>query len=211
MEMRLLDMDTYPRKSHFEHFLSMQNPFLGITVSMDVTRLHRLCAARNRSFFLAFLHLSALAFQDIPEFRQRIHGQQIVEYSGLGTSHIEMGPDGVYTYCSLVHDLPWDQFWPYAESVRARCREHGSIEESSNVDAEIFVTCLPWLHYTQFFQPTDPAVSNPSIAWGRFEEDPQHRLMMPVTVYAHPALVDGRHMAGLFSGIEERIRSLNEL
>ena len=79
------------------------------------------------------------------------------------------------------------------------------------MDAEIFVTCLPWLHYTQFFQPTDPAVSNPSIAWGRFEENSQHRLMMPVTVYAHHALVDGRHMAGLFNGIEERIRSLNEL
>lgn len=211
MDMHPLNMETYPRKEHFQHFLSMQNPFLGITVEMDVTELHRLCKARNRSFFLAFLHLAALSFQEIPEFRQRIHGNSIVEYSSVGTSHTEMGRNGVYCYCSLLHDLPWDQYWPYAEAERIKCLERGSIEESSNADAEIFVTCLPWLHYTQLFEPTDPRVSNPSIAWGKYEEDFRHRLVMPVTVYAHHALVDGRHMADLFSRIEQRTMSVKEL
>lgn len=34
---RKLDMVNYPRRSHFDYFRSMTNPYMGLTVEVDVT------------------------------------------------------------------------------------------------------------------------------------------------------------------------------
>ena len=34
--MEIINIDNWNRKQHFEHFNAMNDPFLGVTVSMDV-------------------------------------------------------------------------------------------------------------------------------------------------------------------------------
>lgn len=35
----LIDMETYPRRAHFEYFRAMRQPYVGITADVDITRL----------------------------------------------------------------------------------------------------------------------------------------------------------------------------
>ena len=50
--------------------------------------------------------------------------------------------------------------------------------------------------------------SNPRITWGKFDPDHRGRLMMPVTLLAHHALVDGLHAAAFYKNIEAELDRL---
>lgn len=209
MNYRMIDLETYPRRAHFDYFRTLQSPMAGVTAEVDVTALKGFCAARGCSFYAAFMHIAARAANAVPELRRRIHDGGIAEYDACGTSHVELREDGTYAYCTLYHDMDWDEYLPYADEERARCRAGGSIEEDADVEGLYFVTSLPWLKYTQLIQPTASGdESNPRISWGKFEEDHRGRLMMPVTLLAHHGLVDGLHIARFYLNVEKEIAAL---
>ena len=205
----MIDMENYPRRAHFDYFRSLQNPMMGVTVNVDVTALHAFCQARGCSFYLAFMHLAARAANAVPELRRRIHDGGIVEYDDCGTSHVELLEDGTYGYCTLFHGMDWDAYLPYAEAARRRCRKSGSIEEDDDVEGLYFITSLPWLRYTQLIQPTAGGdESNPRISWGKFEADHRGRLMLPVTLLVHHALVDGLQLAQFYQNLDREVDAL---
>ena len=209
MRYKLIDMDTYSRRAHFDYFRSLQYPYLGLTVDVDVTALRDFCRQRGCSFYLAFMHAAARAANAVPQLRQRVRDGGIVEYEACGTSHVELLEDGTYCYCTLFHDMDWAEYLACAEQARRRCRESASIEEDADVEGLYFVTSLPWLHYSQLIQPAAGGdESNPRISWGKYEADWRGRLMMPVTLLAHHALVDGAHAAQFYQNIDEEIARL---
>ena len=209
MKYSTIDLNTYPRKAHFDYFRSLQNPMLGLTVEVDVTALRDFCKREGCSFYLAFMRCAARAANGVPQLRQRIRDGAIVEYDACGTSHVELRADGTYGYCTLYHDRPLRQYLEFAESERTRCRENASIEEDDDVEGLYFITALPWLHYTQLVQPTAGGdESNPRISWGKYARDHRDRLMMPVTLLAHHALVDGLHAARFYENLDTEMAAL---
>lgn len=205
----VLDMSAFPRRAHFDYFLSLPNPHVGVTVDVDVTDLVSACRAKGCSFTLAFLHAAALAVDAVPELRQRVRDGGVVEYPECPTSHTELKADGTYAYCTLRHHLPLDEYLVRAEAARRACREGGSIEEDADVEGMLFASALPWLRYRDFTQPTaGPMDSNPRLSWGRFEPDWRGRLTMPVTLLAHHALVDGAHLAAFYRNLDAELRAI---
>ena len=212
MNWHWIDMENSPRKAHFDYFRSLQNPMAGVTVNVDVTDLVNRCRADGVSFYLAFIHAAALAADAVPELRRRIRDGKVVEYDACGTSHVEPLPDGSYCYCTLYHDMGWAEYFPYAEAARRRCLEQPTIDEAEDVEGLYFVTCLPWLHYTQLIQPTAGGdESNPRIAWGRYAPDGQGRLRLPVTLLCHHALCDGIHIARFYEALGEKVKSIDSV
>ena len=182
---------------------------LGVTVDVDVTALQAFCKAEGCSFYLAFMRCVARAANGVPQLRQRIRDGGIVEYDVCGTSHVELRADGTYGYCTLHHDRPFREYLEYAEAERLRCREAASIEEDDDVEGLYFITSLPWLRYTQLIQPTAGGdESNPRISWGKYAADCRGRLMMPVTLLAHHALVDGLQVAQFYRNLDGEIADI---
>lgn len=46
----------------------------------------------------------------------------------------------------------------------------------------------------------------PRITWGRYRETESGRIMMPVSILAHHALVDGEHIAQFYANLEQEIK-----
>ena len=103
MAEKLLDMSQYRRRAHFDYFRSLPWPYVGVTVDVEVSALLTLCRERGWSFYLVFLHAASLAADTVPELRQRIRGEGIVEYDSCASSHVEALADGTYSYCTLEH------------------------------------------------------------------------------------------------------------
>lgn len=205
MTSRKLDMSVYPRKAHFDYFRSLAYPYVGLTANVDVTVLAERARKNQESFFLHVLYAVGKAANEIPEFRQRIAGEEIVEFDNCPTSHTVMKPDGTYAYCEADPSLPWPVF--LRETVRRQedAIHDGSIEETGDPRSLLFISCLPWLNYTALQQPVPcPADSNPRITWGRYGKS-AGRLLMPVTVLANHALVDGRQIADFYERLNARI------
>ena len=206
---RIIDPSSLPRRAHFDYFMSLPNPHVGVTVNVDVTALSGFCRRKGCSFTLAFMHAAALAADAVPELRQRVRDGVIVEYDTCPTSHTELKADGTYAYCTLRHHMPFDQYLRCAEAARKACRESGDIQEDADAESMYFVSALPWLHYTALIQPTaGGAETNPRISWGRYEADHRGRLMLPVTLLAHHALVDGVHLAAFYRGLDAELARL---
>ncbi len=207
MGYRVLDRENYPRKQHFEYFNGMANPYVGVTVRVDVTEWVAAVKEKGLPFFLSFCYCVSRAANRVPEFRQRIAGGQILEYDNCRTSHTVALEDGTYCYCTLDASLPFEEYLPYAERAQEAARKKRSIEEEAGDSREFFfLSTVPWLSYTALVQPTpSPADSNPRITWGRFEEQ-GGRLLMPVSVLCHHALVDGLHIAWFYDCLNEELK-----
>lgn len=203
----IIPLSDYPRRDHFQYFISLPNPYVGVTVNVDVTELAAACKAASASFYLCFMHAAALAADKVPQFRQRIHPEGIIQYDHCPTSHIELLEDETYCYCTLHHQFPLKEYLTKAEFARNAARQNASIEEDADVDSMVFISSLPWLHYTSLMQPTGKD-SNPRISWGKYEKDHRGRLMMPVTVLAHHALVDGIHIARFIQQLELQLTAI---
>ena len=205
-----IDMTTYPRKAHYDHFRHLTNPHVGVTVDVDVTELVEFCKAKGWSFYLAFIRVAALAANSVPELRRRLKGEGIAEYDSCGTSHIELLEDGTYCYCTLRHDpaQSWPDYMAYAAAERDRARAGASIEEEADVDSLLFITSLPWLHYSAFIQPVSGSDDcNPRISWGRYAPDHRGRLMLPLTLLCHHSLVDGLQLAAFYRSVDELLKT----
>lgn len=205
MSVRLLDMSKYARKAHFDYFRSLQYPYVGVTVDQDVTNAYNFSKETGRSFYLTFLHAVALAADAVPELRQRIQGDQIIEYSECPTSHTERTSGVEYCYCTLYHHMSLSDYYALAEEARRNCASNG-ITEDANVESMYFISTIPWLHYTALIQPVACGdESNPRITWGRFKETEAGRIIMPVSILAHHALVDGSHIAQFYTNLDQEI------
>ena len=170
MQPRRINMDAYPRKKHFDYFRAMAYPYVGATVKTDITDFAKAVKREGLPFFLSFCYCAARAANDVPEFRQRIEGSGIVEFSHCPTSHTVALDDGTYCYCTLRSNMPFSEYLPLAVQAQKAARQARSVEDSEEeAGSLIFVSTLPWLSYESLIQPVPaPADSNPRITWGRY-------------------------------------------
>jgi len=89
--MRIIDLNTWPRRQHFETFNTFDYPHFGLCAEVDITHLHTAVKERRASLNLALVYAAARAANAIPELRCRIRrlpgeqagspGVQIVEHA----------------------------------------------------------------------------------------------------------------------------------
>ncbi len=208
MQYKHIDMNTYPRKNHFEYFRKLAYPYTGLTAEIDVTRIKQYTQKKRYSFFLTMTHLVARAANRIPEFRRRIQENGIIEYPDCGTSHTLLLPDNTYCYCTLYHNLEFDEYIRYAVAEQEKSRQNASIEDDEETDALYFVSAIPWVHYTDLVQAVPCSQeSNPRISFGKYEDE-NGKLMMPLSVLVHHALMDGYHLGLFYQYVVEEMNSL---
>ncbi len=210
MDYKYVDMDAYKRKAHFEYFNSLAYPYVGVTVNVDITGLKEAVSRKRLPFFLTVCYCVGRAANEVPEFRQRIQEGQIVEFGHCRTSHTVALDDGTYCYCNLESNKPFRDYITYAVREQEKAKEEATIHEDDNLDM-IFISTVPWISYTSLIQPVPmPADSNPRITWGKYFRQ-EGRVLLPVSVLCHHALVDGLHIAMFYELLEKEISAVTPL
>ena len=115
MEYRMIDMSTYPRQAHFAYFNAMPDPYVGVTLDVEIGPMLEACRKENWPFFLSFLYCAGRAANAVPELRQRIREGGIIEFDACDTSHTVLRDDGTYSYCRLDCMKSFDRFLPEAK------------------------------------------------------------------------------------------------
>lgn len=203
MAFRWIDMETFPRRAHFDYFSSLAYPYVGTTANVDITALLSKVKTEKLPFFLSACYCAARAANCVPELRQRIREGRIVEYDRCRVSHTVALEDGTFCYCTL-EDKP--DFYAYLKEGRRaqeEAKRHASIEENQEEALEkFFVSSLPWLSYMALIQPVpNPADSNPRITFGKYFPQ-EGKVLLPVSLLCNHALVDGRHIADFYHALE---------
>lgn len=207
--MKYIDLATYPRRSHFEFFKSYAYPYVGLSANVDVTNLVRTAKARGGSVFLACLWAASTAANAVPELRQRIDGDRIVEYDHCDVGHTVALPDGTFCNCHTDCRRSFDEFLVYGAKQQEEAKKHhGFVQPGTDERNLIFISCVPWVQFTSVLQPTPiPADSNPRIVFGKFFTEGD-KIKMPLAIQCNHALVDGRHMGLFYEKFEKLVQSV---
>lgn len=208
MNYKHLDMENYKRKTHFEYFSSLSYPYVGLTANVDITDFIKAVKLKKLPFFLTVCYCVSKAANAVPEFRQRILEEKIIEFDSCRTSHTVALEDGTYCYCTLSSNMPFSDFLPYAKQEQEAARQNHTLEEEADIHDKIFISTLPWISYSALVQPVPiPADSNPRITWGKYFVQ-EGKTIMPVSVLCHHALVDGMHIAGFYKSLDEQLLAI---
>ncbi len=202
--MKYIDLETYPRKSHFEFFRKMAFPYVGMTAQADVTNCVTAAKKRGGSTFLACLYAAANAANAIPELRQRVVGERIVEFDHCDTAHTVAMPDGTFCNCRTDCRMDFDTFLTYGQACQEEAKRHPGFVSTKDDETDlIFLSCVPWVSFTQVIQPVPiPADSNPRIVFGKFIREGD-AIRMPVGIQCNHALVDGRHIGEFYQAFAD--------
>jgi chloramphenicol O-acetyltransferase type A len=191
-------MEEWPRKEHYLFFREFDYPYFSLCGDMDISHLLPRIKEHKISFTAVMMYLIARVANGIPEFRQRVREEDPVEHAVVHPSATILGQDELFTFCTVRYDPDFKSFIHAAEDEIALVKKKPSLEEKIQDDSMLFMSSIPWVSFTSFHHPLklSPADSIPRFAWGKYRQE-RDRVVMPLSVQGHHALMDGLH-AGLF-------------
>ena len=151
---KYIDMENYPRKSHFEYFGSLAYPYVGFTANVDVTNPIRFAKERGASTFLAVLYVAIKAANAVPELRQRIVDGKIVEFDHCNAGFTVALEDKTFCNCYTESRMTIEEFFVDAKQRQEEAKKHpGFVNPDEDETGLFFCSCVPWLAFTQCIQP----------------------------------------------------------
>ncbi len=202
---RYLDVENWPRRQQFEFFKDYHNPFFNICTSVDVgPLLERTGAMEDISFFVAYHFCSMKAANEVEPFRYRLRGDRVLVHDRIHAGTTILLDDENFTFAFFDYDDDFEVFHARARESIERARAEGiQLHQRADRDDLIYHSVFPWATFTSVSHARRGArgESIPKIAFGKYRADGD-RLMMPISVEAHHALMDGLHVGRYFERLE---------
>ena len=80
---RVINLDNWNRKEHFKFFSALDDPFWGITTTVDFTSIYQQSKNMEVSFFLYSVHFLLKCINATTAFKLRIENGEVVEYDKI--------------------------------------------------------------------------------------------------------------------------------
>ena len=203
----LIDMERYGRARQFAYFNQFEVPFTSLTCKVDIGDFYERGRIKGYKFFAALCMVITKSANEVPEFRHRIVGDDLIEFDRvypavtvLDQSHDLMFAKGVYS----------GQFEPdYDVLVNSIERAKAGLDQE-DVDEkpyQIFVSNFPWVSFTSVTHPYfSKNKSIPIFTTGKIIEEAHIRLV-PVAVQSNHALIDGFHISKFYERLAENLKN----
>lgn len=203
--MKQIEFDNAHRRKHFHFFRTMEAPHFSIVTPIDVTELVAYIRDRQLHFSGTMVYLVSAVANELREFRWRIRGEHVIEHELVHPSFsVPTEQADVFSFCEVKFNRDFVSFSTALRKAQQDMRTAPSFEDEPDRDDYLFMSSIPWVHFTGFQHPMGiPAQDSvPRFAWGKIEVmEKRHR--MPLNVQAHHAVVDGRHMGMYFERFAE--------
>jgi chloramphenicol O-acetyltransferase type A len=201
-------LSSWNRASAFRHFISYQNPYFGITTTIDCTKAYDRAKELGLSFFLYYFYVSLKTANSIPEFRMRIEDGKPVIYDKVNGSPTILRDDGEMGYAMLEYEDTLETFLPKAEEEILRVKSLPSLDTSKDCPETIYYSILPWITFSSVEHPMDMHNSQgvPILTFGKMSDE-RGKKIMPLAVHAHHALMDGLHIARFIGSFQDNLNT----
>lgn len=197
------------RKKHFDFFNGMNHPHLNITANVDITNLMAFLKTNKVPITPGIVYVISKTANSIPQFRWRIRDNTVVEHETIHPSFtVPTEESEVFSFCTVAYDGDSKIFLKSAMDQMKSMLSTPSFEDEEGRDDYLFLSAIPWVSFTsvQHAMHYHPSDSVPRITWGKFFEL-NGKTLMPLSVQAHHALVDGQHIGSFIQTMEEMASS----
>lgn len=204
---RVLEIDSWQRRDHFNFFSQFDEPFFGVCVDIDCTHAYEKCKKTDNSFFLYYIHKSLVAANKTESFRYRIENKQVVVYDVIHASPTIIREDETFGFSLMEY---YDDFKIFSSDARIeieKIRNSTGLLNGTIGNDIIHYSSLPWIKFNSIsharnfkFQDTCP-----KITFGKIFDD-ENRKKMPVSVHVHHALVDGINVGQFIDEFQNQMK-----
>jgi len=203
-----LDLNSWNRKEHFLFFKQMEEPFYGITTTIDCTKAYAKAKVLDVSFFSYYLHKTLSAVNAVENFRYRIIEDEVYVFDVIDASATVMREDTTFGFSYMPFTEDINEFTQIVQTEIERMQTTTGVFTREYPDNLIHFSALPWINFTSLSHArsfTWPD-SCPKISVGKLTEENGEK-SMPISVHVHHGLADGYHV-GLF--LEKLQQFMNE-
>ncbi len=204
---KYLDVTTWSRRDLFEFFRGFDKPYFNICTRVDVTGLLEFLRHRpDTSVTLAYHYFALRIANEIEPFRYRLRAGKVLVHDVINGGTTVLQPNESFTFAYFDYDEDFEKFIVAAQRAVDAVKKGGGPFEPKAADDAIHFTTLPWVSFTSFSHArnwkTEDSV--PKIAFGKFVNETD-RVLLPISVEVHHALVDGVHVGRFFTRLEEAL------
>ena len=199
-----VDLTKWRRKAVFEFYRDFDYPQINVCVDIDVTSTVAYLKVQNLSKFKTILWTICHVSNSMDEFKFRIRKGNVILHDRVHPSFTVLTPDNLFAFCYAEYTQNIRIFFERVEKGIQECSVNPSLEDEPGQDDVLYVSCLPWIHFTSISHPIklDAGDSIPRISWGSFKED-KEKIGMPLAVQVHHGLADGYHLGKFFNQMQE--------
>lgn len=207
---RVIEQEDWPRREQFQLFRDFGSPYFSITADVDITA-YRTALPKGGRFTIGLVFALATAANAVPEFRQRIRGDDVIEFDTVHPSIIVLNDDDAFRFCAFPFAESFAEFAKNGPERIERARAAPSMFDYQDQDDFLFLTGMPWISFSGVMHaaPTHAPDSVPRIAWGKYR-NVAGQIMLPLNVQVHHALVDGIHVGRFYAKVEETLGHAEE-
>lgn len=206
--MKRIEFQNEHRQKHFDFFKQMNHPHFNLCANVDITNFIKILKKHNLPFTFSVVYAISKTAKKIKEFRWRIIDGDLYECENVTpsfTTYTDVAD--VFSFCDVTYEENYFDFIKKAGEKAAEMSQNPSFEDADKQDY-LFLSSIPWISFTSFqhampFHPTD---SMPRMTWGKYFEE-NGKVKMPLSVQAHHALVDGRHVGQYFQQFEQLLNN----
>jgi len=201
---KILDIDSWNRKDHFNFFKQLEEPFFGVCVPVDCTIAFQKSKEENHSFFISYLHKALVAVNSVECFKYRISGDKILIYDHIDASPTIGRTDGTFGFSYMKYTPNFKEFKKIAKKEIERIENTPGLDPATSGENVVHFSALPWLDFTSFSHArsfTFPD-SAPKISVGKMTEG-NGKKSFPISIHVHHGLVDGFHVGEFVKKFQE--------
>ncbi len=197
--MKTIELSGWNRRKHYELFKTYRQPFFNVCFDLDLTRFLPSVKTAGQPFFLSFVHAVMKAANRTEALRLRIRGEEVVLHDVVRPSFTMMTDEGVFRFLTVPYEDDPEGFLRRAADTVEAAKKAVDVADEPGVDDLVFLTSMPWISFTsvEHAMPGHPDDSFPRLTWGKYH-DVAGRIVIPFSVAAHHALVDGQDV-GFFA------------
>jgi chloramphenicol O-acetyltransferase type A len=199
-----LDTEAWSRRHLFRLFKDYDDPFVNVCADVDITPLIAFVRERGLSLFVTYHFLSTKTANELEPFRYRLRGERVLVHGRVDAGAIVLLDDDSFTFVYFDFEDDFKNFHERARAAVERARaEPPPLDARADRDDLIYHSVIPWVSFTSISHARDSRRQSgiPKITFGKHREA-GGRVLMPVSVEVHHALMDGLHVGRFFERLE---------
>lgn len=196
----------FERKLLFDNYHKNTNPFIVITVPIDVTKIVSYCQI-HKHFYATMGYLIARVINQIDEFKWRYEDGEFHYYPNI-TPNFTQRIDNQITFFDVPYEQSYSSFIQNFDGIQNRVYQ-GEKCFSDNRSDTVWFSCVPWFSMQSLISPFDRDNTIPQFIWDRYEKKSEG-YYMNLMIMVHHGFMDGYHIARFLELLKEEITCFGE-
>lgn len=206
---REFDTANWSRRWAYEFFKDYDQPCFNICGEVAIGTLPDRCRGLPHGFFLACLHTALKVANSIENFRLRLDGDGVACHDVIHCGSAVLREDTSFGFCFFAYQPDFADFYRDACDALARFHHGDGAHDGGGRPDMVFFSVIPWVAFTSIAHATSRHIRRdiPQFVFGKYTRR-EDGYVIPLSVEAHHALMDGYHVGRFFEEVAVAFQTL---